>query len=336
MSLSKKLDECLRQGSISDKYAALLQQFYEGYHREILLAGFSEQKCNELFDLFLDVTIKQIAHPYQFQPFHAQVRHPFDYYAFGLDFLRPLVDIEKSGAFGLEYAEEIDLHVQNGSNVILLANHQIEADPQAISLLLEPSFPKLGEQMIFVAGERVTTDPLAVPFSLGRNLLCIYSKRYIDHPPELKLQKQLHNKRTMERMAELLSEGGKCIYVAPSGGRDRPNEEGIVEVAPFDPQSVEMLYLMTQRARRPTFFYSLALRTYSLLPPPQTIQIELGESRQTRRDGIQLCFGPKIDMETFEGSDSPDKHTRRANRAEQIWNRVAQDYQKLVQNYENI
>ncbi len=50
--------------------------------------------------------------------------------------------------------------------------------------------------MIFVAGERVITDPLAVPASMGRNLLCIYSKRYIDHPPELKSEKQLHNKRT--------------------------------------------------------------------------------------------------------------------------------------------
>ena len=43
--------------------------------------------------------------------------------------------------------------------------------------------------MIFVAGERVITDPLAIPFSMGSNLLCIYSKRYIDHPPEKKIEK---------------------------------------------------------------------------------------------------------------------------------------------------
>ncbi len=100
--------------------------------------------------------------------------------------------------------------------------------------------------MIFVAGERVITDPLAVPFSMGRNLLCIFSKRYIDHPPEQKMKKQLHNKRTMELMSELLSEGGKAIYVAPSGGRDRPNADGVVEIAPFDPQSIEMFYLMAR------------------------------------------------------------------------------------------
>jgi glycerol-3-phosphate O-acyltransferase len=43
-------------------------------------------------------------------------------------------------------------------------------------------------------------------------------------------------------------------YVAPSGGRDRPNQEGIVEVAPFDPQSIEMFNLMAKKSTRPTFF----------------------------------------------------------------------------------
>ena len=72
--------------------------------------------------------------------------------------------------------------------MIFLANHQIEADPQAISLLLDDLYPNFAENMIFVAGERVITDPFAIPFSMGRNLLCIYSKRYIDHPPEKKLK----------------------------------------------------------------------------------------------------------------------------------------------------
>jgi len=329
VAISKKLEQYLKQGTISDKYATILQYFYEDYLNEVSSTGFSKTQCSELFDVLLDLIIKQITNPHAFQPYHVQIRHPFDYYAFGLDFLRPLVDPTQSKALGLDYAKEIDLLVNNGDNVILLANHQIEGDPQAISLLLESSFPKLGEHMIFVAGERVITDPLAAPFSLGRNLLCIYSKRYIDQPPELKMQKQLHNKRTMERMAELLSEGGKCIYVAPSGGRDRPNEEGVVEVASFDPQSIEMFYLMALKSRRPTFFYTLALKTYSLLPPPQTIQVELGELRKTKRGGIQLCFGPKVDMEHYEGCDHPDKYQRRACRAEQIWNRVVQDYKTL-------
>ena len=48
-----------------------------------------------------------------------------------------------------------------------------------------------------VAGDRVTTDVVAVPFSKARNLLCIYSKRHIDNPPEEKPKKMRHNAKTM-------------------------------------------------------------------------------------------------------------------------------------------
>ena len=127
-------------------------------------------------------------------------------------------------------------------------------------------------------------------------------------------------------MRELLSEGGKCIYVAPSGGRDRPNAEGIVEVAPFDPQSIEMFYLMAQKAKNKTYFFPMSLATYDLLPPPQNIQHELGEVRKTKRGGIHLSIGPCIDMEHFPGSLLPSKHERREARAKYIWNLVKEAY----------
>jgi len=98
--------------------------------------------------------------------------------------LKPLVDLSHCQVNGLEYLQPILESLERGENVIFLANHQTEADPHAISILLEKYCPKFAEEMIFVAGERVITDPLAIPFSMGRNLLCIYSKRYIDHPPE--------------------------------------------------------------------------------------------------------------------------------------------------------
>ena len=77
-------------------------------------------------------------------------------------------------------------------------------------------------------------------------------------------------------MAELLSDGGRCIYVAPAGGRDRLNAAGEVDVAPFDGQSIEMFHLMARRAARPTRFYPMALATYHLLPPPEVIEIHIG------------------------------------------------------------
>jgi len=329
MGFLDQLKEDTAAGLIPEKFSQIFQQFYLNYTHELEKHGEESAVLEPLFSTFLQLLKKQINSPYTFQPYHEKIRDPFDHYAFGLDFIRPLIDISSSSISGMEYLEEIVTHVKNGSNIILLSNHQTEADPQAISLLLEPVYPELGENMIFVAGERVTTDPLAVPFSLGRNLLCIYSKRYIDHPPELKLQKQMHNKKTMELMSELLSRGGKCIYVAPSGGRDRRNKEGVIEVAPFDPQSIEMFNLMAKKATHPTFFYTLALKTYHLLPPPETIQVELGETRRTSRGGIQLSFGPRIDMDHYEGYDNPDKHERRMKRAMHIWNQVARDYATL-------
>ena len=133
----------------------------------------------------------------------------------------------------------------------------------------------------------------------------------------------------MELMSELLSEGGKCIYVAPSGGRDRPNAEGVVEVAPFDGQSIEMFYLMAKRAKRTTHFYPLSLATYELLPPPNTIRVELGEERKTQRGAIHAAFGGAIDMDHFPGSDFSDKHERRQARAEFICSLVKQEYSKF-------
>lgn len=48
---------------------------------------------------------------------------------------------------------------------------QTEADPQVISLLMErEGYGDVAEKLINVAGHRVTTDPLAIPFSMGRNL----------------------------------------------------------------------------------------------------------------------------------------------------------------------
>lgn len=317
----------MQEGVIPVKYLEILKGFYLNYKRAICNKN---QSVDELFVTFLKLIKEQLVNPFTFEPFHQLIRQPFDYYQFGLDLIEPLVNASESTVSGLNYLKEITASLEKGENVIFLANHQTEADPQAISLLLKDSYPQFAEELIFVAGERVITDPLAVPASMGRNLLCIYSKRYIDNPPEQKELKQLHNKKTMELMSQLLSAGGKAIYVAPSGGRDRPNAKGIVEVAPFDPQSIQMFYLMAQRAGHPTHFYPMTLKTFDILPPPLDIQSELGETRTATCAPIHLSFGSKIDMDHFPGSDLTDKHERRAARAEFICNLVKADYAKFL------
>jgi glycerol-3-phosphate O-acyltransferase len=278
---------------------------------------------------FIEQAKVQFQTPYSFEPYHQKIRAPFDYYQFALDFFLPLIDLQRSQFRGAEIVEQICSQLNRGENSIFLANHQTEPDPQAIALLLRDRFPKLAESIIYVAGERVVTDPLAIPFSLGTDLLCIYSKRYIDHPPEQKAKKLLHNKQTMEKMSRLLQEGGKAIYVAPAGGRDRRGSDGRIAPAPFDPQSLELFFLMAKKAQTPTHFYPLALSTYDLLPPPESVQRELGETRVARRTPIAIAFGPECDMLHYPGSDAPDKEQRRQNRAKWIDSLVQSLYEQI-------
>jgi glycerol-3-phosphate O-acyltransferase len=78
----------------------------------------------------------------------------------------------------------------------------------------------------------VTTDALAIPFSMGRNLICIHSKKHIDADAGKKGEKQRQNLQSMSAMLELMKAGGLGIWVAPSGGRDRRDvETGEVPVA---------------------------------------------------------------------------------------------------------
>jgi glycerol-3-phosphate O-acyltransferase len=311
------------------KYGPILVQFFDAYRAALRTAGVDPGPYEHLLDGLLDRLEALMDEPFVFEPYHRQLTEPFDYYRFGVEFLRPLVDKARSSLHGREHLDRAAAQIAAGENVIFLANHQTEGDPQAISLLLEDTHPAIGRGMTFVAGERVTTDPLAVPFSMGCNLLCIYSKRYIEHPPERRAAKQQHNRRTMERMGELLAAGGQCIYAAPSGGRDRVNAAGRVEVAPFDPPSVEMYHLMARRAARPTHFYPMALGTYHFLPPPDTVQIELGEARHIRRTGIHMAVGAEVDMDAA-ALGAPDKHSGRVNRAERVWRAVVAEYDRFA------
>lgn len=328
-TFESKVLQAQKEGMLSDKVAGALLIFFRSYVKAAKESA-SQDEILSWFTTFFKILRQYHTKLPTFQPYHAAVRTPFDYYTFGNDFLKHLVDRSQSKIVGHAHLQEIQALLKKGHNVVFLANHQIEADPQALSVLLDDHYPGFAEKMIFVAGERVVTDPVAVPFSMGRNLLCIYSKRYIDHPPNKKMEKQTHNKRVMELMSLLLKEGGKAIYVAPSGGRDRRNQQGMVEVAPFDPGSIELFYLMAKKAGAPTHFYPMSLVTYDILPPPETVQIELGEARHAGRAPIHLAVGPEINMEKFPGSNASDKKTRRAARALHIWNQVNNQYQELI------
>ncbi len=329
MNITRQIELEEAQGTLPPKYALLMKQFFNSFTETRASLGLGLEEIQELFSTFLALVVEQCRDPYHFELYHTHITSPFNYYQFGIDLISGIVDRKASTARNQQYVAEMCAHLKAGENIVLLANHQTEVDPQIMSILLEGSYPDFARELIFVAGERVITDPMATPLSMGRNLLCIYSKRYMDVQPERREEKQAHNRRTMMRMAQLLAEGGRAIYVAPSGGRDRPDGQGGVPVAPFDPQSIEMFRLMALRSGKPCRFYPLALASYNILPPPDSLAKELGEARYTKGGGVHIAFGKEIEMDHFPGSDERDKHKRRAALAEYAWSLVNALYEKL-------
>ena len=324
--MSKYLER-LQSLNLDPFIEANLKAFYTSYKEAMETKGENPKAYEPILEQMLELVYNEIVSPHQFDLFHECERFPVDYYRFGLDFVRPLIDFEKSTVQGMDIFKEIFQQINQGDNVVLFANHQIEPDPQIISLFLEKELPHLAEHMIFVAGHRVVTDPLAMPYSRGRNLLCIYSKRYIENPPELKEDKFNHNQKTLSRMRDLLSEGSRCIYVAPSGGRDRKDANGNIVLAPFDSSSIEIFRLMGKQSGVKTHFYPLAMYTYELFPPPDKVQVELGEARTVRVSPVHLAIGKEIDMDDF--FSEPDKHKRRQIRSDTIWSYVNDLYNKF-------
>lgn len=220
----------------------------------------------------------------------------YDYYAFGCDFFRPCMDMDNSIVLGEDNIKKAMDQVAAGENVVFFANHQSEADPQVFSVCLESlGFGESAEAVTYVAGHKVTTDPLAVPFSMGRNLICIHSKKHIDVDPETKPVKQRQNLAAMSALLETLRNGGASIWVAPSGGRDRRNvETREVPIAPFDSKTIDMFRLMANKSKVPTHYYPLAMVSYDLCPPPDYVDSGVGEQRNVRFVPVGIACGEEV------------------------------------------
>eukprot|EP01040_Poterioochromonas_malhamensis_P015551 gene15551-17431_t len=302
--------------------ASMMTKFLEEYAESNFLSGQSPDTFQRNVGIFFKEIAKALKGPHQFSPFHEAIRSPFDFYAWGNDFLRPMIISERSKLEGRENVDKIEQYIQRGDNVIFLSNHQTEADPQVISILLE-SIQKgsLAEKVVFVAGHKVTTDPVAIPFSMGRNLICIHSKKHIKNPPEDLPRKQAQNLDSMKALGELFERGGTVVWVAPSGGRDRPNEEGKFVVADFDSKAIDMFKILAKKSSKTTHFFPMAMFTHQLVPPPKTVSSGVGEERSGKRGAVSVAF---LD-ETDGLGEIGDKKF-----AQQIHERVVKAYDGLV------
>ena len=95
----------------------------------------------------------------------------YDFYKFGCDFFRPAMDLKKSVVLGQENLAKAMEQIEAGENVVFLANHQSEADPQVFSVLLEEvGLHKEATDVIYVVStvlafvERVYDVPRIIKF----------------------------------------------------------------------------------------------------------------------------------------------------------------------------
>eukprot|EP00438_Fugacium_kawagutii_P004567 Skav202825 [mRNA] locus=scaffold3852:185537:191481:- [translate_table: standard] len=143
------------------------------------------------------------------------------------------------------------------------------------------------------AVQQVTTDRLAIPFSKGRYLLSIYSKKYLDEGHAADAEPFIVHAGTEEEQ-EAKSERNKK---KPGAKRLDGWLEETQRFAPakFDQSSVGLFLLLAQKAARnngpQTHFMPLAMWTHRLVPPPEDAKASVGESRSAQRAAVALNFG---------------------------------------------
>ncbi|KAF8820886.1 acyltransferase domain-containing protein [Cardiosporidium cionae] len=301
------------KSSVPEEFAEIFKEFINSYIREVSTTGkLPPQEVAATVRNFISLVKKNAKFP--FAPFHRGIRQPVDYARIGNEFWKPLVDFERS-----EFPSQKKLlflleNLKLGKNVLMLSNHQTEPDPQLMRLLFEHAgVPELCDLLIMVAGSRVRTDPLAIPFSMGCNLLSVHSKKHLENPPLLRSKKIRENLLTIRSLQELFREGGKLIWVAPSGGRDRPlNGSDECVVSPFDKKTIELYSRMAEKSSHQTLFVPMALYSYPICPAPRQVNADLGETRTCRRSGVGMAIGEPIYNDSTIRSEFADILTAKA------------------------
>ncbi|KAK3286173.1 hypothetical protein CYMTET_6260 [Cymbomonas tetramitiformis] len=230
----------LVQKAFPSKMRSIFAGLYECYKQQVIKSFSGDvQKASVKTALIFREMIRAYAGqllgtPFTFPSYHQAIREgSIDYFQLGNDYVGTLINYDQSVLGQKARWDDVEKKINAGENVILLANHQSEADAAFIPLLTEKTHPGLGEKVIYVAGGRVVDDIMSKPFSMGRNLLCVNSKKHMMEGDRTAKMRQ--NIRTLKEMERLLKAGGALIWIAPSGGRDRRSEDGILVPDNFDP-----------------------------------------------------------------------------------------------------
>lgn len=326
----------LVQRGFPSKMRSIFAGLYECYKQQVIksLSG-NVQKASEKTARIFREMIRAYAGqllgtPYIFPSYHQAIREgSIDYFQLGNDYVGTLINYDQSVLGQKARWDDVEKKINAGENVILLANHQSEADAAFIPLLTEKSHPGLGEKVIYVAGGRVVDDIMSKPFSMGRNLLCVNSKKHMMEGDRSAKMRQ--NIRTLKEMERLLQAGGALIWIAPSGGRDRRSPDGTLVPDPFDPDAIEMMRkLGTKKGVKPTTFYPMAMATFDIMPPPSTVGGALGEERIVNYTGVGLSLGETVDVSPdARWAEGVEADGLKSALAQHVYDRVFEEYQTI-------
>ncbi|KAG6636253.1 hypothetical protein I3843_11G097500 [Carya illinoinensis] len=319
-------------GKLPPDIALGMEVLYHNYKTAVFESG--NPRADEVvlsnMTVALDRMFSDVEEPFDFSPYHKALREPFDYYLFGQNYIRPLVDFRNSYVGNISLFYEMEEKLQQGHNIVLMSNHQTEADPAVIALLLEATNPSIAERMTYVAGDRVLIDPLCKPFSMGRNLICVYSKKHMNDVPEFVEMKRKANTRSLKEMALLLRGGSQIIWIAPSGGRDRPYPQTQEWYpAPFDASSVDNMRRLAEHSGTPGHIYPLAILCHDIMPPPPHVEKEIGEERVISFHGVGVSVAPGINFSEISAAcENPEEQAKEAY-THALHNSVTEQYNVL-------
>lgn len=323
-------------GKIPERLISAFDELYSNYKNAIIgsgLPGADEAFVAKVMASVCERVLEQLnpAAAYTFPSHHERILEPYNYYNFGQRYIRGLVDFSRSMLGHESNFAEINEQLERGENVVLLANHQTEADPAVFALLLEAKFPKMASDVIYVAGDRVVTDPLCKPFSMGRNLFCVHSKKHMDDDPATKAEKQAINRRTLRAMQNALNEGGKLLWIAPSGGRDRAVDEETGENIPdpFDPAAVELMRALVTKAKPEGHLRPFAMYSYRVMPPPKSVEKNIGERRLVFHAPVGISLGEELQVDDIVAGIE-DKEAKQEKLATVAWEQTMQLYKELM------
>eukprot|EP00887_Chlorella_sp_A99_P003400 scaffold7.g3400.t1 len=310
-------------GQVPPRMIQAFEELYYTYKKAVLSSGLPGADADFVARVMASVCervllqARAFTDPYHFPSYHQRITEPYNYYAFGQRYVRGLVDFQRSVLGHRERFAKVQEQLAAGDNV---------ADPACWALLLEATFPDLARNIIYVAGDRVVTDPLVAPFSMGRNLFCVHSKKHLDDVPELKAEKMATNRRTLKAMQSGLNAGGKLLWIAPSGGRDRSRDATDFTLPDaFDPSAVELMRALLTKAKPAGHLWPLAMLTVEVMPPPRTVDKSIGEERLLFHAPVGLSLGEELDVAAIlEGVD--DKEARQVRLAEAAFDEVNKEY----------